>query len=196
MSPSPCAGDDLNSRHCTVSCTDANTAICTDARITKPPIPQTTDRRGLRLCLSESESSSENELLGFAKNRPMWGVSGTNTNEQALTYRSPEPVAPVRNHGRFSFAESGRTSGSVRERSLKTTEIMLAVYMEVTVMSDQVVQDFSRVVDNFKEMRDRMHNEGYSHQQLVAADRLYSAIRQFAPEIGCSPPYLPMGDGN
>ena len=28
-------------------------------------------------------------------------------------------------------------------------------------MSDKVVQDFSKIVDAFKEMRDRMHNEAY-----------------------------------
>jgi hypothetical protein len=68
---------------------------------------------------------------------------------------------------------------------------------EVNNMSDLVIQDgYGRIVDAFKEMRDEMHrNQRYSKKQLVAADRLYEAIREFAPHIEAAPPYLPIGDG-
>jgi hypothetical protein len=63
-------------------------------------------------------------------------------------------------------------------------------------MSDQVVQDFARIVDAFKEMRDAMHqDQQYDTARLKAADVLYNAIRAFAPVIGCLPPYLPIEDG-
>jgi hypothetical protein len=60
-------------------------------------------------------------------------------------------------------------------------------------MVDQVVQDFGRICDAFKEMRDGMHNNQKYSEKLAAADMLYEAIRQFAPQIGCIPPYLPIG---
>lgn len=61
-------------------------------------------------------------------------------------------------------------------------------------MADQVVQDFGRICDAFKEMRDRMHENPKYSTKVAAADVLYHAIRQFAAEIGCIPPYLPIGD--
>jgi hypothetical protein len=66
---------------------------------------------------------------------------------------------------------------------------------EVNNMSDRVIQDYGKIVEAFKEMRDEMHrNQRYSKKQLVAADRLYEAIREFAPHIEAVPPYLPIGD--
>jgi hypothetical protein len=62
-------------------------------------------------------------------------------------------------------------------------------------MSDQVVQDFARIVDAFKEMRDAMYKDEQYAGKRKAADVLYEAIRQFAPMIGCVPPYLPIDDG-
>jgi hypothetical protein len=38
-----------------------------------------------------------------------------------------------------------------------------------------------------------MHNNQKYSGKLAAADVLYEAIRQFAPQIGCIPPYLPIG---
>ena len=38
-------------------------------------------------------------------------------------------------------------------------------------MSDQVVQDFSKIVDACKEMRDRMHNEAYPSGMFGAEPR-------------------------
>ena len=67
---------------------------------------------------------------------------------------------------------------------------------KVNKMSDRVIQDYGRIVDAFKEIRDEMHrNQKYSKKQLVAADKLYEAIREFAPHIEAAPPYLPIGDG-
>jgi hypothetical protein len=60
-------------------------------------------------------------------------------------------------------------------------------------MADQVIQDYGRMVDAFKEMRDEMHrSQRCSKQQLIAADKLYEAIREFAPHLGAAPPYLPL----
>jgi hypothetical protein len=61
-------------------------------------------------------------------------------------------------------------------------------------MDDQVVQDFAKICDAFKEMRNGMLDSPKYSAKLAAADVLYHAIRQFAPEIGCIPPYLPIGD--
>jgi len=62
-------------------------------------------------------------------------------------------------------------------------------------MSDEVRTDFGRLVDAFAEMRNKMHREQkYSRNQHKATDRLYEAIRHFAPEIGCIPPFLPIED--
>jgi hypothetical protein len=61
-------------------------------------------------------------------------------------------------------------------------------------MDDQVAQDFGKICNAFKEMRDRMLDNPKYSGKGAAADVLYDAIRQFAPEIGCVPPYLPIGD--
>ena len=68
---------------------------------------------------------------------------------------------------------------------------------EMNNMSDRVIQDYGRIVDAFKEMRDEMHrSQKYSAKpKLIAADALYHAIREFAPHIGSLPPCLPIGDG-
>ena len=59
-------------------------------------------------------------------------------------------------------------------------------------MADEVVPDFATICDTFKEMRDKMHADQKYSGKLAAADKLYEAIRQFAPEIGLLPPYLPI----
>jgi hypothetical protein len=61
-------------------------------------------------------------------------------------------------------------------------------------MSDQVAQDFGKICDTFKEMRDKMHGSQQYAGKADATDRLYEAIRQFAHEVGLAPPYLPLGD--
>jgi hypothetical protein len=59
-------------------------------------------------------------------------------------------------------------------------------------MDDEVVRDFATICDTFKEMRDKMHGSQKYSAKLPATDKLYEAIRQFAPEIGLLPPYLPI----
>lgn len=57
---------------------------------------------------------------------------------------------------------------------------------------DQVIQDFGRIVDAFKEMRDKMRDSEKYSGKGRATNKLYEAIREFAPEIGALPPYLPL----
>ena len=59
-------------------------------------------------------------------------------------------------------------------------------------MEDEVIQDFAKICDAFKEMRDKMRSNHKFAAKLRAADKLYDAIRQFASEIGALPPYLPI----
>jgi hypothetical protein len=59
-------------------------------------------------------------------------------------------------------------------------------------MEDEVIQDFAKICDTFKEMRDKMCSSHKYAAKLPAADKLYEAMRQFAPEIGALPPYLPI----
>lgn len=58
-------------------------------------------------------------------------------------------------------------------------------------MADKVVQEFSKIVDAFAEMRNEMRNSQHS-ANLKPTDDLYEAIRKFAPNIGCLPPYIPI----
>jgi hypothetical protein len=57
---------------------------------------------------------------------------------------------------------------------------------------DQVIQDYAKIVDAFKEMRDKMHNSQKYTGKGAATNKLYEAIREFAPAIGALPPYLPL----
>ena len=57
---------------------------------------------------------------------------------------------------------------------------------------DQVIQDYAKIVDAFKEMRDKIRNSQKYSCKGVATYKLYEAIREFAPEIGALPPYLPL----
>jgi hypothetical protein len=59
-------------------------------------------------------------------------------------------------------------------------------------MVDQVVQDLSKICDDFQEMRKDMLNSTTYSGKMAATDKLYEAIRQFAYDIGLVPPYIPM----
>ena len=48
-------------------------------------------------------------------------------------------------------------------------------------MVDEVVQEFSNICDTFKEMRDKMRNSQKYSGKSAATDKLYEAIRKFAP---------------
>jgi hypothetical protein len=59
-------------------------------------------------------------------------------------------------------------------------------------MVDRVFQEFSRLVDAFAEMRQEMHLDQKYSGKVAATNRLYEAIRKFAPEIGLVPPFIPL----
>lgn len=51
---------------------------------------------------------------------------------------------------------------------------------------------FRKIVDTFNEMRDKMRDSEKYSGKGRATNKLYEAIREFAPEIGALPPYLPL----
>lgn len=57
---------------------------------------------------------------------------------------------------------------------------------------DQVIQDYAKIVDAFKEMRDKMRQSQKYSGKGAETYKLYQAIREFAPAIGALPPYLPL----
>ena len=61
-------------------------------------------------------------------------------------------------------------------------------------MSDQVEQDFGKIYDTFWEMREHMRNGQKYSRKGVTIDKFYEAMRQFAYEIGLTPPYLPVAE--
>jgi hypothetical protein len=61
-------------------------------------------------------------------------------------------------------------------------------------MDSEVGEDFHKIVDVFAEMREKMrYSQKYSGKG-ASIDKFYEAIRQFAYEIGETPPYLPIAD--
>jgi hypothetical protein len=61
-------------------------------------------------------------------------------------------------------------------------------------VSDQVEQDFGKIYDTFWEMREHISNTQKYSGKGIAIDKFYEAMRQFAYEIGLTPPYLPVGE--
>jgi hypothetical protein len=57
---------------------------------------------------------------------------------------------------------------------------------------DQVIQDSAKIVDAFKEMRDKMRLSQEYSGKGADTNKLYEAIREFAPAIGALPPCLPL----
>ena len=61
-------------------------------------------------------------------------------------------------------------------------------------MPDQVEQDFGKICDTFCEMREHMRKSRKYSGKGVVIDKFYEAMRQFAYEIGLTPPYLPVAE--
>ncbi len=63
-------------------------------------------------------------------------------------------------------------------------------------MADRVVQEYSNLCDAFAEMRKEMRRRQKYFGKGAATDKLYEAIRQFAPAIELAPPCIPIEDDN
>jgi hypothetical protein len=59
-------------------------------------------------------------------------------------------------------------------------------------MVDQVDQEYNKMIDAFVEMRREMRNNQQYSGKSGARDKLYEAIRQFAYEVGLTPPCIPV----
>jgi hypothetical protein len=63
-------------------------------------------------------------------------------------------------------------------------------------MVDKTIQEFSKIVDAFAEMRNGMRNSQKYSAKMAATNDLYEAIRRFAPNIGLLPPFIPIEPDN
>jgi hypothetical protein len=59
-------------------------------------------------------------------------------------------------------------------------------------MNDELAQHLDRICDSFVEIREAMRNSQRYKGKGREINRFYEAIRQFAYDIGLTPPFLPI----
>jgi hypothetical protein len=61
-------------------------------------------------------------------------------------------------------------------------------------MVDHVIAEYNKLIEAFADMRTEMRQSQKYSGKGAATNKLYEAIRQFAPEIGCVPPFIPLDE--
>lgn len=61
-------------------------------------------------------------------------------------------------------------------------------------MPDEVIQDYEKICEIFADMRKKMRVSQKYSDKATAINNFYEALRQFAYDIGLTPPFIPVED--